>query len=151
MHICSFDTVSAISLVSSSSVCREICIFYKQNYLFSLKTQLNQTYILFSCFSRVFQRIATLGLYLFNDALVITRRTSKHFPFSRAVEYTYKFDLSVALTALQVVDIPDSKCKLSLLFHFSKFLFFLNCGYICFLAALCFLFVLFFLDGRVGD
>lgn len=98
------------------------------------------------CFSRVFQRIATLGLYLFNDALVITRRTSKHFPFSRAVEYTYKFDLSVALTALQVVDIPDSKCKLSLLFHFSKFLFFLVATYAFLL--LC-VFCL-FLDGRVG-
>nr|KAG5699369.1 hypothetical protein BaRGS_008277 [Batillaria attramentaria] len=58
---------------------------------------------------RVFQRIATLGLYLFNDALVITRRTSKHFPFSRAVEYTYKFESSVSLTCMQVIDIPDSK------------------------------------------
>ncbi|XP_076445720.1 epithelial cell-transforming sequence 2 oncogene-like [Babylonia areolata] len=58
---------------------------------------------------RVFQRIATLGLYLFNDALVITKRTSKHFPFSRAVEYTYKFETSLALTSMQVIDIPDSK------------------------------------------
>ena len=60
---------------------------------------------------RVFQRIATLGLYLFNDALVITKRTSKHFPFSRAIEYTYKFETSLALTSMQVVDMPDSKCE----------------------------------------
>ncbi|XP_070190601.1 epithelial cell-transforming sequence 2 oncogene-like [Littorina saxatilis] len=58
---------------------------------------------------RVFQRIATLGLYLFNDALVITKRTSKHFPFSRAVEYTYRFESSVSLSSLQVLDMPDSK------------------------------------------
>ena len=66
-------------------------------------------YHLLSC--RVFQQIATLGLYLFNDALVITKRTSKHFPFSRAIEYTYKFETSLALTSMQVVDMPDSKCE----------------------------------------
>ena len=69
---------------------------------------------------RVFQRIATLGLYLFNDALVITKRTSKHFPFSRAIEYTYKFETSLALTSMQVVDMPDSKCEC--------FLFVCRCG-----------------------
>ncbi|GFS13318.1 epithelial cell transforming sequence 2 oncogene-like protein [Elysia marginata] len=58
---------------------------------------------------RAFQEIAMLGLYLFNDALVITRRTSKHFPFSRAVEFNYKYETSMSLVRMKVVDIPDSK------------------------------------------
>ncbi|XP_059150154.1 epithelial cell-transforming sequence 2 oncogene-like [Physella acuta] len=58
---------------------------------------------------RAFQEIAMLGLYLFNDALLITRRTSKHFPFSRAVEFTYKYETSMSLNRMKVLDIPDSK------------------------------------------
>ncbi|XP_071113963.1 epithelial cell-transforming sequence 2 oncogene-like [Haliotis cracherodii] len=58
---------------------------------------------------RAYQHTQMLGLYLYNDALVVTRRTSKHFPFSRAVEYTYKFEASVGLTRLSVTEIPDSK------------------------------------------
>ncbi|KAH9525224.1 epithelial cell transforming sequence 2 oncoprotein-like [Bulinus truncatus] len=58
---------------------------------------------------RSFQEIAMLGLYLFNDALLITRRTSKHFPFSRAVEFIYKYENSLSLTRMKVTDIPDSK------------------------------------------
>ncbi|KAK6169969.1 hypothetical protein SNE40_018478 [Patella caerulea] len=58
---------------------------------------------------RVYQELATVGLYLFNDALVITRRTSQYFPFTRAVDYSYKFEVSLALNRLRVVDIPDSK------------------------------------------
>ncbi|XP_046583392.1 LOW QUALITY PROTEIN: epithelial cell-transforming sequence 2 oncogene-like [Haliotis rubra] len=58
---------------------------------------------------RAYQHTEMLGLYLYNDALVVTRRTSKHFPFSRAVEYTYKFEASVGLTRLSVTEIPDSK------------------------------------------
>ncbi|CAL1534144.1 unnamed protein product [Lymnaea stagnalis] len=58
---------------------------------------------------RAFQEIAMLGLYLFNDALLITRRTSKHFPFSRAVEFIYKYETSMSLVRMKVVDIPDSK------------------------------------------
>ncbi|ESO84166.1 hypothetical protein LOTGIDRAFT_155489, partial [Lottia gigantea] len=58
---------------------------------------------------RMYQELATLGLYLFNDALVITRRTSNYYPFTRAVDYTYKFDVSLALNRLRITDIPDSK------------------------------------------
>ncbi|XP_055888688.1 epithelial cell-transforming sequence 2 oncogene-like isoform X2 [Biomphalaria glabrata] len=58
---------------------------------------------------RSFQEIAMLGLYLFNDALLITRRTSKHFPFSRAVEFIYKYETSMSLIRMKVVDMPDSK------------------------------------------
>jgi hypothetical protein len=54
-----------------------------------------------------------LGLFLFNDALVITRRTDRHFPFSRAVEHTYRFEVSLSLNRIKISEIPDSKCKLS--------------------------------------
>ena len=60
---------------------------------------------------RVYQHVSMNGLFLFNDALVITRRMSKHFPFSRAIEYTYKFEVSVALGRMRVHDLPESKCK----------------------------------------
>ena len=60
---------------------------------------------------RVYQHVSMNGLFLFNDALVITRRMSKHYPFSRAIEYTYKFEFSVALGRMRVHDIPESKCK----------------------------------------
>ncbi|KAL4233601.1 epithelial cell transforming sequence 2 oncoprotein-like [Mactra antiquata] len=58
---------------------------------------------------QVFQHASIYGLFLFNDALVMTRRTSKHFPFSRAIEYNYKFEASISLNRLRVHDMPDSK------------------------------------------
>ncbi|CAH1798589.1 unnamed protein product [Owenia fusiformis] len=58
---------------------------------------------------RVYQHIETLGLFLFNDSLIVTRRTSKHFPFERSVEQSYRFLTCVCLTRLRVEDIPDSK------------------------------------------
>ncbi|XP_052809918.1 epithelial cell-transforming sequence 2 oncogene-like isoform X2 [Mya arenaria] len=58
---------------------------------------------------QVFQHAAVYGLFLFNDALVMTRRTSKHFPFSRAIEYNYKFEASVSLNRLRIHNLPDSK------------------------------------------
>lgn len=58
---------------------------------------------------KVYQHFSMNGLFLFNDALVITRRTSKHFPFSRAIEYNYKFEVSVALGRMRVHDLPESK------------------------------------------
>lgn len=70
-------------------------------------------YFRFTMFShfRVYQHIEMLGLFLFNDALVVTRRTDKNFPFTRAVEHTYRFESSLALSRLRVRDIPESKCK----------------------------------------
>ncbi|XP_041354002.1 epithelial cell-transforming sequence 2 oncogene-like [Gigantopelta aegis] len=59
--------------------------------------------------NRVYQHIGMFGMFLFNDALLITRRTSKHIPFSRAVESLYKFEASVGLARLVISDIPDSK------------------------------------------
>ncbi|VDI47820.1 Hypothetical predicted protein [Mytilus galloprovincialis] len=50
-----------------------------------------------------------LGLFLFNDALVITRRTDRHYPFSRAIEHTYRFEVSLSLNRIKISEIPDSK------------------------------------------
>ena len=65
----------------------------------------------FYSIARTYQHIETLGLYLFNDSLVVTRRTSKHFSFERQVDYNYRFEACAALHRLRVEDIPDSKCK----------------------------------------
>ncbi|XP_053396270.1 epithelial cell-transforming sequence 2 oncogene-like isoform X2 [Mercenaria mercenaria] len=58
---------------------------------------------------QVYQHAAIFGLFLFNDALVLTRRTSKNFPFSRAIEYNFKFEASISLSRLRIHDLPDSK------------------------------------------
>lgn len=58
---------------------------------------------------RVYQQIEMLGLFLFNDALVVTRRTTKHFPFERNVEHTYRFLYSLSLSKLKIIDVPDTK------------------------------------------
>lgn len=71
----------------------------------------NYMSLLYHC--RVYQHIEMLGLFLFNDALVVTRRTDRNFPFTRAREHTYRFESSLALSRLRVRDIPESKCKSS--------------------------------------
>ena len=58
---------------------------------------------------KAYQNHEMLGLFLFNDALVITRRTDRHFPFSRAVEHTYRFEVSLSLNRIKISEIPDSK------------------------------------------
>ncbi|OWF50928.1 epithelial cell-transforming sequence 2 oncogene-like isoform X1 [Mizuhopecten yessoensis] len=58
---------------------------------------------------RVYQQFEELGLFLFNDALVITRRTSRHFPFTRAVEHTYRFETSLSLARLKVIGLDNTK------------------------------------------
>jgi len=52
----------------------------------------------------------TLGLFLFNDTLVVTTRTNSHVPFERCVEHIYTFDTCAILSRLRVDDILDSKC-----------------------------------------
>ena len=64
-----------------------------------------------SCHFRTYHHFKTLGLFLFNDSLVVTRRTSRHLPFERSVEHTYHFETCASLTRLRVRDIPDSKCE----------------------------------------
>ncbi|RDD43577.1 Epithelial cell-transforming sequence 2 oncogene-like [Trichoplax sp. H2] len=58
---------------------------------------------------KLYSPIEDLGLLLFNDALVVTHRKSRYFPFIRAVEQTDKFFVSVALIRLTVDDVADTK------------------------------------------
>ena len=60
---------------------------------------------------RAYTHLQMVGLFLFNDALVVTQRTTRNVPFSRCVEYSYVFEACSGLQRLRVEDIPDSKCK----------------------------------------
>ena len=62
---------------------------------------------------RAYTHLQMVGLFLFNDALVVTQRTTRNVPFSRCVEYSYVFEACSGLQRLRVEDIPDSKCKTS--------------------------------------
>ena len=52
-----------------------------------------------------------LGLFLFTDALIVTKRTTRNHPFERCFDYNYQFVNCSSLIRLQIEDIPDSKCK----------------------------------------
>ncbi|XP_002730688.2 epithelial cell-transforming sequence 2 oncogene-like [Saccoglossus kowalevskii] len=58
---------------------------------------------------KMYQHIEDLGLFLFNDALVVTIRTIKHFPYERSVEEKFKFYASIGLIRLKIDDLPDTK------------------------------------------
>ncbi|XP_076999425.1 epithelial cell-transforming sequence 2 oncogene-like [Tamandua tetradactyla] len=58
---------------------------------------------------RLYEHIHDLGLFLFNDVLLVSSRATSHTPFERTSKTTYKFIASVALHRLLVEDIPDSK------------------------------------------
>ncbi|XP_020620781.1 epithelial cell-transforming sequence 2 oncogene-like [Orbicella faveolata] len=61
---------------------------------------------------RIYQQVGDLGLFLFNDALVVTTLTFKFVPFQRLVQRNYKFQACLTLKKLQVENLADSKCKL---------------------------------------
>eukprot|EP00058_Branchiostoma_floridae_P000779 XP_002586267.1 hypothetical protein BRAFLDRAFT_132341 [Branchiostoma floridae] len=58
---------------------------------------------------RIYHHVQNLGFFLFNDALVVTVFTTKHFPFERCVQENHNFFASISLNRIQVSDIPDSK------------------------------------------
>ncbi|XP_019647798.1 PREDICTED: epithelial cell-transforming sequence 2 oncogene-like [Branchiostoma belcheri] len=58
---------------------------------------------------RIYHHIQNLGFFLFNDALVVTVFTTKHFPFERCVQENHNFFASISLNRIQVSDIADSK------------------------------------------
>uniref|UniRef100_A0A3Q2ZXQ8 Coiled-coil domain containing 28A n=1 Tax=Kryptolebias marmoratus TaxID=37003 RepID=A0A3Q2ZXQ8_KRYMA len=57
---------------------------------------------LYLCPFRTFEQVSDVGLFLFNDALVLTRRTVRHTPFSVSSRSTHTFLASVALSSLNV-------------------------------------------------
>ncbi|KAM9316688.1 epithelial cell-transforming sequence 2 oncogene-like [Gastrophryne carolinensis] len=58
---------------------------------------------------RIYEQVSDLTLFLFNDALVISRRQVAFSPFKRVPTTTYQFLASVALPRLLVEDISDTK------------------------------------------
>nr|XP_056708510.1 epithelial cell-transforming sequence 2 oncogene-like [Euleptes europaea] len=58
---------------------------------------------------RLYEHTHDLSLFLFNDILVITRRSISHKPFERSSKMTHQFLEMVALHQLFVEDIPESK------------------------------------------
>uniref|UniRef100_A0A8C6N4K9 Epithelial cell transforming sequence 2 oncogene-like n=1 Tax=Mus spicilegus TaxID=10103 RepID=A0A8C6N4K9_MUSSI len=58
---------------------------------------------------RLYEQIRDLSLFLFNDVLLVSSRSTSHTPFEKTSKTTYQFTASVALPRLLIEDIPDSK------------------------------------------
>ncbi|XP_039997905.1 epithelial cell-transforming sequence 2 oncogene-like [Xiphias gladius] len=58
---------------------------------------------------RTYEQVSEVGLFLFNDALVLTRRNVHHTPFTLAQRSTHTFLASVALTSLAVREITHTR------------------------------------------
>lgn len=58
---------------------------------------------------RMYECVKELGLFLFNDVVVLTERRESHVPFSLAVNTSHTFLASVSLHSLSVSDMVDTK------------------------------------------
>jgi len=58
---------------------------------------------------RVYQQVGDLGMFLFNDALIIATLSFKFVPFQRLVRKNYKFQACLSLKKLKVENLADSK------------------------------------------
>ncbi|KAB5562557.1 hypothetical protein PHYPO_G00019220 [Pangasianodon hypophthalmus] len=58
---------------------------------------------------RMYECIKELGLFLFNDVVVLTEKKETHVPFSLAVNTSHTFLASVSLHSLSVSDTVDTK------------------------------------------
>ncbi|XP_076783038.1 epithelial cell-transforming sequence 2 oncogene-like isoform X2 [Arvicanthis niloticus] len=58
---------------------------------------------------RLYEQTQDLSLFLFNDVLLVTSRSTSHTPFEKTFKTTYQFTASVALSRMFIEDIPDSK------------------------------------------
>nr|XP_046238886.1 epithelial cell-transforming sequence 2 oncogene-like [Scatophagus argus] len=58
---------------------------------------------------RTYEQVSDVGLFLFNDALVLTRRNVRHTPFTLAHRSTHTFLASVALASLAVREITHTR------------------------------------------
>lgn len=59
---------------------------------------------------RIYEHVSDLGLFLFNDALVLTEKSVSNVPFCLAVNTTHTFLASVALHCLNLTEMADTKC-----------------------------------------
>ncbi|XP_052436960.1 epithelial cell-transforming sequence 2 oncogene-like isoform X1 [Carassius gibelio] len=58
---------------------------------------------------RMYEHVSDLGLFLFNDALLLTERSVSNVPFCLTVNTTHTFLASVALHCLNLTEITDTK------------------------------------------
>lgn len=58
---------------------------------------------------RTYEQVCDLGLFLFSDALVLTKRSVRHSPFTLALRSTHTFLASVALACLDAREITHSR------------------------------------------
>ncbi|GAB1294932.1 Epithelial cell-transforming sequence 2 oncogene-like [Apodemus speciosus] len=58
---------------------------------------------------RLYEQTQDLSLFLFNDVLLVTSRSTSNTPFQKTSKTTYQFTASVALPRILIKDIPDSK------------------------------------------
>ncbi|XP_008429040.1 epithelial cell-transforming sequence 2 oncogene-like isoform X4 [Poecilia reticulata] len=58
---------------------------------------------------RAFEHVCDVGLFLFSDALVLTRRRLQHIPFTMTHRSTHTFWVSVALSSLNVREILHTR------------------------------------------
>lgn len=61
--------------------------------------------------NRTYEEVCNVGLFLFNDILVLTRRTVRHRPFTLAHHSTHTFLDSVPVISLAVREITHSRCE----------------------------------------
>ncbi|XP_034072923.1 epithelial cell-transforming sequence 2 oncogene-like isoform X2 [Gymnodraco acuticeps] len=58
---------------------------------------------------RIYEHVSDVGLFLFNDALVLTRRRVHHTPFTLTYQSTHTFLASVALCSLSVREVTHTR------------------------------------------
>ncbi|KAF6722229.1 Epithelial cell-transforming sequence 2 oncogene-like [Oryzias melastigma] len=58
---------------------------------------------------RTFEHVSDVGLFLFSDALVLTRKSVQHTPFTPSQRSTHTFTASVALSSLTVREILHTR------------------------------------------
>uniref|UniRef100_A0AAV2L921 Uncharacterized protein n=1 Tax=Knipowitschia caucasica TaxID=637954 RepID=A0AAV2L921_KNICA len=62
---------------------------------------------------RALEPVADMGLFLFSDALVLTRLDQRHVPFTVTQTRSHSFMASVALSGLSVREVNHSRCRYS--------------------------------------
>ena len=60
---------------------------------------------------RTYEQVSDVGLFLFNDALVLTKRSVGHVPFALSRCCTHTFLASVALASLVFREIMHTRCE----------------------------------------
>lgn len=71
------------------------------------------------CVIRIYEHVSDVGLFLFNDALVLTRRRVHHTPFTLTYQSTHTFLASVALSSLSVREVTHTRCEF-LFYHINN-------------------------------